>query len=102
MEQVGIIDFHEGGTTGRWCHHIVKLGEEFVYLPGYPLGHSFKSGIGHGLSTTGLVERIVHIESQMGEQFIGSHAHLWIEGVYIAGYEKTYLHLYVSCLVIWF
>ena len=95
MEQAGVVDFHECRTTGRRGNDVIEGSKEFVEVFGLGLCHSFESRIGHRLSAACLVEGIFHIHSQVLQQFVGCHAHLWIDGVDVARDKQSNFHILI-------
>jgi hypothetical protein len=76
-----------GSTTGRRSHDIVIAAEQLVVVLDEFLSLVLEAGIAHGLTTAGLLLGILDIEPQAAEKFVGSNAHLGVEGIYITGYE---------------
>lgn len=59
-------------------------------------GDMLKTGVGHWLSTAGLLPGIADLTAQFFQQFKAGNANLRVELVDIAGYKKTYFQGFVG------
>lgn len=79
--------FNMKNTAARGRNDVIKtikiVKEQIVAA----LGKVFKTGVSHGLTTTGLIGRIDNFTAKFFQQFQGGDAYLRIKLVYITGYK---------------
>ena len=70
MKQIRIVQADKGSTRHRRTDYIVISLEQFLKMLRMGHCHRLKASIGLRLTATGLIERIVHIQTEGGKKFI--------------------------------
>jgi hypothetical protein len=80
-----LLDMQDTATRRR--DNIIELPEIFYKQIVTTLCQMFKTGIGHGLATAGLLSRINHLAPEFFQQLKCSDSYLGIKLIDITGYE---------------
>ena len=85
FQQTGIVQLDKSRTTDGWGYDIVVTLKFVFKLLCQGDGLLLETGIGHRLTTTGLVQGIVHVQSQMSQKLVCGDAYLRVHHVNITG-----------------
>ena len=92
MADTGIGFADKRYATCRGAYDIVVLGKQLLHTPCQRLGIALIACITHRLTTTGLLQRIIDIQTERSEQPIGGRPDLGIERIDITRDKESYLH----------
>ena len=75
---------HESHATGRGPDYVVVRPEKLFHPERHLRCLALEAGICHRLPATGLVERVIHLHTEMLEELVGSYAHFGVHRIDIA------------------